>query len=224
MPLRRRILALVSATLLAFVIAVGPAGAVGANNVVMVENTTAGQTLVSTSTQVVPTPMDTITSGNVAIAINADCVGCHSTAVAVQILIVVGSPSNFGPGNAAVAVNGACDNCGAFAYARQYFIQTNRPFQLSGATRQAIDVLRQDIAAAAADPQYLPSDAATDPCVPLPNLPPPPPGCLMRSQKLEIALNGLTDSLIALVTNDLQQSGATTSVLLDRVEETAPAP
>jgi hypothetical protein len=119
----RRILTLVLATLVGLAIAVMPASAGGGDNVVIVENTTNGGTLVDASTQVIPVPMDTVTSGNVAIAINANCVGCHSTAVAVQILIVRGSPSYFAPGNGAAAANGGCDSCGAYAYARQHWIQ-----------------------------------------------------------------------------------------------------
>src|SRR6266536_1030440 len=112
MPIRRRILTLVFAAILALAIAVLPASAGGGNNVVIVENTTAGATLAEASTQVIPVPMDSVTSSNVAIAINADCIGCHSSAVAVQILIVRGTPSYFAPGNAAAAANGGCDSCG----------------------------------------------------------------------------------------------------------------
>src|ERR687888_1394552 len=114
MPIRRRILTLLFAAILALAIAVLPASAGGGNNVVIVDNETNGQTLVDVSTQVIPVPTDTVTSGNVAVAINANCVGCHSTAVAIQILIVRGSPSYFAPENGAGAANGSCDTCGAY--------------------------------------------------------------------------------------------------------------
>ena len=207
MPIRRRILALACATLVALVVAVVPASAVGGNNVVVVENTTDGATLVNASTQVVPTPMDAITSGNVAVAVNTGCTGCHSTAVAVQILIVVGFPSVFAPGNAAVAVNGGCDTCGAFAYARQHWIQTFGQPVLGGAVRQRVDELRQQIAVTAAS--ILPSDGATD-------------RSLSRDQQLDAELNALTKELIQVVTDGLHDSGAATTVLLDRTEEATP--
>jgi hypothetical protein len=207
MPIRRRILTLLFAALLALAIAVLPASAVGGNNVVIVENTTNGATLVDASTQVIPVPMDTVTSGNVAIAINAACVGCHSTAVAVQILIVVGSSSTFSPGNAAAAANGSCDTCGAYAYARQHWIQTfGRPV-LGGAVRERIDGLRQEIAATSAS--ILPSDGATDPG-------------LTRDHELDARLNALTGELIQVVTDGLHDAGASTSVLLDRTEDSTP--
>jgi hypothetical protein len=218
MPIRRRILTLIFAAILALAIVVVPAAAGGGNNVVIIDNETNGQTLVSASTQVIPTPMDTITSGNVAIAINSACVGCHSTAVAVQVLIVVGSPSNFGPGNAAAAVNGGCDSCGAFAYARQHYVQTFGNPVLGGDARARIDALRQEISTTAGS--ILPSDVATDPCVPLPNL--PPPGCPTRDDLLKQQLDTLANELIQVVTDALHQSGASATTLLDRTEESSP--
>ena len=91
-------------TLLAAGVLVVPASAGGANHVVIAQNTTDGATVVHAGTQVVPTAGDTVTSANIAVAANANCVGCHSTAVAVQILIVTGSPSTFTPGNAVISL------------------------------------------------------------------------------------------------------------------------
>jgi hypothetical protein len=210
MAIRRRILTLVFAAILALAIAVLPAAAGGGNNVVIVDNETAGQTLVDTSTQVIPVPADSVTSSNVAIAVNSNCVGCHSTAVAVQILIVRGTPSNFQPGNAAGAANGGCDSCGAYAYARQHWIQTSSNAHLSAAARQQIAVIRQEIATTAAS--ILPSDGATDPG-------------LTRNHELDAELDALTAQLIQVVTSGLQDSGDTTTVLQDNteVDQTTPS-
>src|SRR5947207_10405244 len=216
MSIRARTLVLLAALLGALAFFVGTSGAGGGNNIVVVENSTDGQTLVQASTQVIPVPMDAVTAGNVAVAINTACVGCHSTAVAVQILIVVGSPPYFAPQNGAGAANGGCDSCGAFAFARQHSIQTNRQPVLGGAARARIDELRDDIAAESAG--ILPSDIATDPCVPLPNQ--PPPTCPMRDDLLRDNLRALAAELIQVVTDALHQSGASTSVLFDRTEET----
>jgi len=190
---------------------VGTAGADlsgGANHVVIAQNTTDGATVVHAGTQVVPTASDTVTSANIAAAVNAGCTGCHSTAVAVQILIVHGSPSYFAPGNVAGAANGGCESCGAFAFARQHWIQVADNTQLSGAAHAQVAVLRQEIADAAAS--ILPSDATTDLCVQTKD-------CPTRDELLNAKLLALSDELIQVVTNDLQGS-----VLADRVEETAP--
>ena len=221
MPIRRRILTLLFAAILALAIAVLPASAGGGNNVVIVDNETNGQTLVDSSTQVIPVPMDTVTSGNVAIAVNANCVGCHSTAVAVQILIVRGSPSYFAPENGAGAANGSCDTCGAYAYARQHWIQTSSDAHLSGAVRQQIAQLRQEISNAAAS--ILPSDG-NDPCI-TPDRKPPFP-CPIRDQLLDAKLDALTAELIQVVKTGLEQSGADATVLQDNVDvdQSTPSP
>jgi hypothetical protein len=210
MPNRRRIVTLLCALIATLGIA-GSAGADvsgGANQVVITQNTTDGETLVHAGTQVVPVAGDTVTSANIATAVNAGCVGCHSTAVAVQILIVHGSPSYFAPGNVAGAANGGCDSCGAFAFARQHWIQVAGTTQLSGAARTQVAELRQEISDAAAS--ILPSDAATDPCVLTDD-------CPTRDEQLNAKLLALSDELIQVVTNDLQGS-----TLADRVQESAP--
>jgi hypothetical protein len=207
MTIRRRILTLVLMGILALVVAVVPSSAGGGNNIVVVSNTTDGQTLSSASTQVIPTPMDSVTSSNIAVAVNAGCTDCHSSAVAVQVLIVVGSPQNFQPGNAAAAANGGCESCGAYAYARQHWIQISGPAVLDGTARAQIDQIRQEIANVTRS--NLPSDGATDPS-------------LTRDHELDTELNGLADQLIQVVTSALQDGGATTTTLLDKTEESTP--
>src|ERR671931_690339 len=124
MRVHRRIAALVAACGAAVALCALPAAAAtptgGPNNVVLVQTTADGSALARASTQVVTAAGDTVTSANIATATASDCTGCHSTAVAVQVLLVTRNPSFFGPGNAAVATNAACTGCGSFAYARQF--------------------------------------------------------------------------------------------------------
>jgi len=206
MPVRRRFATLACAAVVALVTAAS-AAAGGVNQVVIAENTTDGATLVHSGTQVVPVSTDDVNSANIAAAVNAGCVGCHSTAVAVQILIVKGSPSNFSPANFAGAANGGCDGCGAFAFARQHWIQVDQTTNLSGDARQRIAQLRQEISDAAAS--ILPSDRLTDPCAITLD-------CPTRDDLLNEKLLALSDELIQVVTDDLQASGDTTSQLADR--------
>jgi hypothetical protein len=221
MLLRRRIASLTVAAFGALALLVGTAGADpsgGANNVVLAQLSTDGATLARATTQVVPVAGDTVTSANIATAINAGCVGCHSTAVAVQILIIDGSPSQFTPGNFAGAFNGGCDSCGAFAYARQHWLQVNGHARLSGVAQLRIGELRSEIADAAAS--MLPSDVATDPCV-TPDESSPP--CATRDEQLDQKLDELTNELIDVVTTDLETAGASTRLLLDNTQETSPS-
>jgi hypothetical protein len=203
---KRRIITLLC-TLVVAVGVVGSAGADasgGANQVVIVQNTFDGTTLVNARTQVVPVAGDTVTSANIATAVNAGCTGCHSTAVAVQILIVEGSPSTFTPGNVAGAANGGCESCGAFAFARQHWIQVPLATTLSGDARAKITELRTEIAAAAAS--ILPSDRTTDPCAVTLD-------CPTRDDQLNDELMALSDQLIQVVTDGLHGSS-----LADQVE------
>jgi hypothetical protein len=203
---KRRLITLLCALVAALGV-VGSAGADasgGANQVVIVQNTTDGATLVNARTQVVPVASDAVTSANIATAANAGCTGCHSTSVAVQILIVEGSPSTFTPGNAAGAANGGCEGCGAFAFARQHWIQVPQGTALSGDARAKITELRAEIAAAAAS--ILPSDRTTDPCAVTLD-------CPTRDDQLNDELMTLSDQLIQVVTDDLQGSP-----LADRIE------
>src|ERR671934_2267638 len=211
MRLTRRITTLLLALSAAFALTTSAGADVsgGANHVVIAQNTTDGATIVNAGTQVVPTAGDTVTSANIAAAVNAGCTGCHSTAVAVQILIIKGSPSIFTPGNVAGAANGGCDSCGAFAFARQHWIQVDQTTNLSGEARQRIAELRDEISAAAAS--ILPSDRTTDPCAVTLD-------CPTRDDVLDDELMALSTELIQVVTDDLQAQGDTTSTLLDGVQ------
>jgi hypothetical protein len=92
---------------------------------------------------------DNLQSENVASAYSHDCTDCRTVAVAVQAVLVSGSPSTSEPKNVAVALNERCVRCTTFAYAYQYVVPTNGPVHLDGATRQDIHGLRDKIAAVA---------------------------------------------------------------------------
>jgi hypothetical protein len=84
-----------------------------------------------------------------ALATATDCTGCHSTAVAVQAVIVTGDPSTVVPTNAAVAANAGCTSCVSYAYAYQYVLTTGGPVYLSPAARQQLTDLRARVQAIA---------------------------------------------------------------------------
>jgi hypothetical protein len=117
----------------------------GANNIVNVATTGSAMTLARASTQVATVAGPTVGSTNIANASATNCTGCHSTAVAVQTIFVVGSPQYFVPGNAATAVNGGCSFCVSFAYAWQYVLQVSGPVHLTPAGQAQIVGLRQQI-------------------------------------------------------------------------------
>jgi hypothetical protein len=151
MPIRRRITALVFALAAAVALfGVPSAGAVdlpqagGANNIVVVSTTATHTTDTRAATQVATVAGPTVGSTNIASASATDCIGCHATAVAVQTVLVVGSPQFFVPGNAAAAVNSGCSFCVSFAYAWQYLLQVSGPVHLTpGGQAQIADLRRR---------------------------------------------------------------------------------
>jgi hypothetical protein len=159
----------------------------GANNVVLAPTFADGSTLVRSNTQVSQTGSNTLASSNIASALATACNGCHSTAVAVQVVLSTGSPQYFVPANAATAVNSGCTACGTFAYAWQYVLQADRPVMLTLAGRQEIQALEEQIDATAASivPATLDDDLA-----------------------LQAQLDALTSQLKAVVDSEVAQAGA----------------
>lgn len=126
----------------------GPSGAEaagGANNIVIATNATGGAVVSRDHVQIAYDPADTVANQNIAIARSSDCVGCRTVAVAMQIVVVESSPSDFEPGNAATATNGGCDNCQTYAFAFQHFIQPGRVVYLSGSAQQDLAQLRAQV-------------------------------------------------------------------------------
>lgn len=119
------------------------------NNIVKIVNT--GGTDFRSSTQIVFVSGNT-QANNVANALSRDCTGCHTRAVAVQEVIVLGSPTQFTPYNYAVAGNLRCTSCDTTAYAYQNVIQSSPGAHLSGDTRERIRQLQQQINAVTHDP------------------------------------------------------------------------
>jgi hypothetical protein len=117
---------------------------------VLVQTTADGSALARAQTQVSEVGANSIASSNIASALATNCTGCNSTAVAVQVVFVTGSPQYFQPGNAATAVNSGCTGCGSFAYAWQYVVQTDGPVMLTPDGRQQVQALRHEIDATAA--------------------------------------------------------------------------
>lgn len=117
----------------------------GANNIVIATNTTDNAVVSRDKVQIAYNPADTVTNTNIAAARSTDCVGCRTVAVAMQVVVVESSPSDFRPGNAATATNGGCDSCQTYAFAFQHFIQPGRVVYLSGSAQQQLVQLRAQV-------------------------------------------------------------------------------
>jgi hypothetical protein len=134
----------------------------GANNIVIVKAASDWTQPIRTHTQIAQAGGPAVESANIATATATGCTGCTSTAVAVQVVFVTGSPELFEPGNVAAAANSGCNACGTFAYAWQYVVQVDGPAHLSPEGQLRTRALEQQIddAAASLSPTTLDNDLA----------------------------------------------------------------
>jgi len=156
----------------------------GANNVVIVKAVTDDAQQVRAHTQIAHAGGPAVLSSNIAGATATGCTGCASTAVAVQVVFVTGSPELFAPANAAAAANSGCNSCGSFAYAWQYVVQVDGPAQLSPEGRLRANALEQQIDDTAASL---------------------PPTTLDNDLALQAQLDALTAQLRDVIDNEVQQ-------------------
>jgi hypothetical protein len=92
---------------------------------------------------------DNLQSANVARADSTDCTDCRTVAVAVQAVLVKGSPHTASPVNAAIAINENCERCTTYAFAYQYVVSTDDRVVLTWRGRNRVAAIREDIATAA---------------------------------------------------------------------------
>jgi hypothetical protein len=189
-----------------------PAGAAdtptgGPNQVVIANVQSDGAWALRSGAQVAVFAGNTWTSANIAAATSTGCTGCHASAVAVQVILVTGSPNYAAPGNVATASTGGCTGCGSYAYAWQYFVFTSGPVHLSAAGQKSVTELRSEIAEVTGS--ILPSDGITDPD-------------LVRDQQLDQELDSLTAQLKSVIDSEVQAAGASATGKVNRSTYDAP--
>jgi hypothetical protein len=91
------------------------------DNIVQAINTKDGSSLFKFAFSLRKVTGDVVDNTNAAIAYSS-CKNCRTTAIAIQIVLVVGSPSTVTPTNAAIAINENCTLCQSFATAFQFVI------------------------------------------------------------------------------------------------------
>jgi len=143
------------ATILAAVVLAAPpyAGADAGHNAVTVVNQVDGRTASTARAAVAFDPGPVVADENTAFA-HASCTDCRTVAVALQVVAVGGSATDFEPVNAAVALNEDCTRCQTYAYARQEVIDVDGVVVLSDAGRAAVREIEAeaDTVAASAEP------------------------------------------------------------------------
>jgi putative peptide zinc metalloprotease protein len=122
----------------------GDSGSSGSDNVAIALNTKDGSSLFKFAFSITKATGEVVDAGNAAVAY-ASCTECTTVAVAVQFVIVEGSPDVFTPENLAIAENVACELCTTMAEAYQVVIQTDGPVRLTGDGRQRLNDLLQQL-------------------------------------------------------------------------------
>ncbi len=108
------------------------------SNIVQAENSDSSHPVVRTGVVGALDEGNSVTDTNIAYAHSLNCTGCRTVAVAIQVVVYEGSPTNYQPQNGAVAVNEACQSCQTFAYAHQYLIQTTKGFSFQDGSYQQL--------------------------------------------------------------------------------------
>jgi putative peptide zinc metalloprotease protein len=122
-----------------------PQAAGGAVNIVQVSNSTDNSVAGRGKDQVSEIGGPNVAPQNVALAYSS-CVNCQTLALALQIVLVKSSPSNFQPHNAAAAVNYGCTNCVTCAIALQQVVQVSDPTVVPPEVRQEAAQVHKEVA------------------------------------------------------------------------------
>jgi putative peptide zinc metalloprotease protein len=149
--LRLFLVALVAAVVAALVVAAGPTPAFAAegnagNNSATASNTKDGSSLFRFAFDVTKVIGSTVDTTNQALAY-ASCTDCQTTAIAIQIVLVEGSPTTYTPTNVAVAINESCNLCDTMASAYQFVVQSSGPTGFTPEGRRQLAEIRRSIAA-----------------------------------------------------------------------------
>jgi putative peptide zinc metalloprotease protein len=120
----------------------GGGGSSGDNAAIAI-NTKSGSSLFKFAFSIRKVAGDVVDNTNAAVAY-ASCEQCQTTAIAIQIVLVTGSPSVVTPQNLALAINDQCTLCETFAGAYQIVLGTGGPVKLTNeGKRQLWELVRQ---------------------------------------------------------------------------------
>jgi putative peptide zinc metalloprotease protein len=120
----RRLLILLALLVALFV--PGQASAAGGDNTAVAINVKDGSSLFKFAFSIKKVTGEIVDNSNAAVAY-ASCENCRTTAIAIQIVLVSGSPGTVVPENFAISINENCTLCQTFATAFQFVIGVDDP-------------------------------------------------------------------------------------------------
>lgn len=130
-----------TALLLALILAAPPLALAQGDNSAVAVNTKDGSSLFELAFDIRRVAGDVVDQTNLALAYSS-CEGCQTVAIAIQILIVTGSPEVLTPQNVAIAINELCTTCTTLALAYQFVFGGDRTF-LTPQGRREINRIRR---------------------------------------------------------------------------------
>jgi hypothetical protein len=139
-----RIALLLAAALASVTFAVGVPAAAHADNTAIAINTTDGASIFKFAFAIRHIASDVVTETNAAVAYSS-CNSCSTTAIAIEIILLEGSPSTYTPTNAAVAINYQCNLCNTFAAAYQFVVQSSGPVHFTHQGMRELRDIRREI-------------------------------------------------------------------------------
>jgi putative peptide zinc metalloprotease protein len=140
----RRLTTILAALALALGLAVGAPASAHADNSAVAVNTKDGSSVFRFAFAIRRVMSDVVDETNSAVSY-ASCTDCSTTAIAIEIVLVAGSPSTFTPTNQAIAINYQCNLCNTFAAAYQFVIQGTGPMHFTNDALTTMARIRKQI-------------------------------------------------------------------------------
>jgi putative peptide zinc metalloprotease protein len=140
----RRLTTILAALALALGLAVGAPASAHADNSAIAVNTKDGSSVFRFAFAIRRVMGDVVDETNSAVSF-ASCTDCSTTAIAIEIVLVDGSPSTFTPTNQAIAINYQCNLCNTFAAAYQFVIQGTGPMHFTSDALTTMAKIRKQI-------------------------------------------------------------------------------
>ena len=140
----RRPLAFLAVLIAALGLAAGVPAQARADNAAVAVNTKDGSSVFKFAFKIKHVVGDVVDETNAAVSY-ASCTSCTTMSIAIEIVLLEGSPSVFTPTNEAIAINFECNLCNTFASAYQYVIQRPGPVHFTPDGMQELHEIRQAI-------------------------------------------------------------------------------
>jgi putative peptide zinc metalloprotease protein len=142
--MKRRLLAIVIAALVACGLSAARPGQAAADNAAIAVNTKDGTTVFKVAFAIRHVMSDVVTETNAAVAYNS-CTDCASVAIAFEIVLVENDASVVSPTNVAIAYNQDCTTCVAVAEAYQFVLGTGAVVHFDAEGNKTLADIRREL-------------------------------------------------------------------------------